>query len=91
MKKLLFIVLAVLCLHVHADDYKILQMNTTSIQIGKSTCKQCDTFSDNDQIVWSADNQAIKAMNLNTKQNKQSETMKPNPMDISQPLPLAGL
>ena len=68
MKKLLFIVLAVLCLHVHADNYKILQMNTTSIQIGKSTCKQGDTFSDNDQIVWSADNQAIKAMNLKTKQ-----------------------
>lgn len=70
MKKFLFVLLLVLCLPVYADDYKILQMNSNSIQIGNSLRKQGDLFSDNDIIVWSDDNQAIKAMHLKTKQIK---------------------
>lgn len=70
MKKILFVLLLVLCLPVYADDYRILQMNSNSIQIGNSIRKQGDLFSDSDIIVWSNDNQAIKAMHLKTKQVK---------------------
>ncbi len=58
------------CLQIHADDYKILQMNTNSVKIGNTVRHQGETFSDNDQIFWSNDNQAIKAMNLRTKQTR---------------------
>lgn len=58
------------CLSLQADNYKILQLNTNEILIGKAKCKQGDTFSDKDIIVWSSDLQAFKAMNLRTKQIK---------------------
>ena len=56
------------CLPIQADNYKILQLNTNDILIGKAKCKQGDTFSDKDLIVWSSDMQAFKAINLRTKQ-----------------------
>ena len=68
MKQILVVLLLVLCIPVHADDYKIVQMNTNSIKIGNSICKQGDVFSDNDNIIWTNENQAMKAMNLKTKQ-----------------------
>jgi len=71
MKKTAFIFIA-LCLSsaLFADDYKILQMNTPSVKIGKQICKVGDTFPDADPIMWSNEKQAIKAMNLTSKQIK---------------------
>jgi hypothetical protein len=71
MKKFAFLFIA-LCLSsaLFADDYKILQMNTPSVKIGKQICKVGDTFPDADPILWSNDKQAIKAMNLTSKQIK---------------------
>lgn len=71
MKKVAFLFIA-LCLSsaLFADDYKILQMNTPSVKIGKQICKVGDTFPDADPILWSNDKQAIKAMNLTSKQIK---------------------
>lgn len=53
-----------------ADNYKILQMNMQSVQIGNKQYKTGDVFPDSDPISWDNDKQAIKAMNLNTKQIK---------------------
>ena len=68
MKKLLFYLFFIICLPIHADNYKILQINSSSIQIGNTMCKQGDTFNDEDPIIWTAEKQAIKAMNLRTGQ-----------------------
>lgn len=71
MKKMaLFISALCLSLASLADNYKILQMNTPSVMIGKQMCKVGDTFPDADPILWSSDKQAIKAMNLTSKQIK---------------------
>jgi hypothetical protein len=71
MKKMALFISA-LCLSMTslADNYKILQMNTPSVKIGKQMCKVGDTFPDADPIMWSNDKQAIKAMNLTSKQIK---------------------
>jgi hypothetical protein len=53
-----------------ADNYKILQMNAQSVKIGNKQYKTGDVFPDSDPISWANDKQAIKAMNLNTKQIK---------------------
>ena len=45
-------------------------MNASYIQIGRHKCKQGDSFSDEDRIKWSSDKEAIKAMNLRTRQIK---------------------
>jgi len=66
------LVLSALCLSMAllADNYKILQMNTPSVKIGDKLYKTGDVFPDSDPISWANDKQAIKAMNLNTKQIK---------------------
>lgn len=66
------LVLSALCLSMTllADNYKILQMNTSSVKIGNKMYKTGDIFPDSDPISWTNDNQAIKAMNLYTKQIK---------------------
>lgn len=66
------LVLSALCLSMTllADNYKILQMNTSSVKIGNKLYKAGDVFPDSDPISWANDKQAIKAMNLNTKQIK---------------------
>lgn len=71
MKKIAMFISA-LCLSLTslADNYKILQMNMPSVKIGKQICKVGDTFPDADPIMWSNDKQAIKAMNLTSKQIK---------------------
>ena len=71
MKKMALFISA-LCLSMTslADNYKILQMNSPSVMIGKQMCKVGDTFPDADPIMWSNDKQAIKAMNLTSKQIK---------------------
>lgn len=51
-----------------ADNYKILQMNTPSVNIGSKICKKGDVFSSDDSIVWSQEEQAFKAQNLQTKE-----------------------
>lgn len=53
-----------------ADNYKILQMNTPSVKIGDQICKAGDVFPDTEPVLWTNDKQAIKAMNLKTKQIK---------------------
>lgn len=71
MKKAALVLLA-LCLSMAllADNYKILQMNTPSVKIGNKLYKTGDVFPDSDPISWANDKQAIKAMNLSTKQIK---------------------
>lgn len=66
------LVLSALCLSMNllADNYKILQMNAQSVKIGNKQYKTGDVFPDSDPISWANDKQAIKAMNLNTKQIK---------------------
>lgn len=59
-----------LCMTLLADNYKILQMNTPAVKIGNKQYKTGDVFPDTDPILWNNDKQAIKAMNLNTKQIK---------------------
>lgn len=71
MKKLALIISAI-CFSISsmADNFKILQMNTPSVKIGNQICKAGDVFPDTEPISWSNDKQAIKAMNLKTKQIK---------------------
>ena len=71
MKKLALIISA-MCFSITslADNYKILQINTSSVKIGKQICKIGDVFPDAEPILWSNDKQAMKAMNLKTKQIK---------------------
>ncbi len=66
------LVLSALCLSMTliADNYKILQMNTQSVKIGNKQYKTGDIFPDSDPISWANDKQAIRTMNLNTKQIK---------------------
>ena len=66
------LLLSVLCssMTLLADSFKILQMNTPSIMIGKKICKSGDVFYDTDPIRWTNEKQVIKAMNQNTKQIK---------------------
>ena len=67
-----FLVLSALLLSTTllADNYKILQMNAQSVKIGNKQYKTGDVFPDSEPISWASDKQAIKAMNLNTKQIK---------------------
>lgn len=53
-----------------ADNYKILQINTPNVKIGKRICSKGDVFSDESVIFWTQDNQAFKAQNLRTKEIK---------------------
>lgn len=52
----------------NADNYKILQMNTSSVKIGNKICGKNDVFSDRDIIYWSKETQAFKAQNTSSKQ-----------------------
>jgi hypothetical protein len=53
-----------------ADDYKILQLNTSYVRIGNRNCTKGDVFSDESVIFWEQDKQAFKAQNLKTKEIK---------------------
>ena len=53
---------------IFADDYKILQLNTSYVKIGNRNCTKGDVFSDESVIFWEKDKQAFKAQNLNTKE-----------------------
>ena len=68
MKQFLIFLFVSICQSIYADNYKILQMNASYIQIGRHKCKQGDSFSDEAQIKWSSEKEAIKAMNLRTRQ-----------------------
>lgn len=71
MKKAVFVLsMLFLSMALLADNYKILQMNMPSVKIGNQICKTGDVFPDVAPILWSNEKQAIKAMNLNTKQIK---------------------
>ena len=70
MRRFSLLVFLCFCLQLHAEDFKILQMNTSSIKIGAVQCKPGDVFSDEDEIFWTNEKQAIKAMNLQTKETR---------------------
>lgn len=53
-----------------ADNYKILQLNTSYVKIGNRNCIKGDVFSDESVIFWEQNKQAFKAQNLNTKEIK---------------------
>jgi len=50
-----------------ADNYKIVFINTPSIEIGGKQLKVGDVFSDADAVSWTTDKQAMKVQNVNTK------------------------
>ena len=56
-----------ICLGIQADDYKILQINTSDIVISGHPRKPGYVFSDVSEIHWKT-NQAIKVQNLRTKE-----------------------
>ena len=64
------ILLVFLSIVVWADRYKILQLNTPQVKIGKRLCSKGDVFSDESVIYWSQKKQAFKAQNLETKEIK---------------------
>ena len=51
-----------------ADNYKILQLNTPHVKIGKRNCSKGDVFSDKSVIHWEQKKQAFKAQNVKTKE-----------------------
>lgn len=69
MRKLCILSLALIAsLLVWADNYKILQMNTPHVKIGKRNCSKGDVFSDKSVIHWEQKKQAFKAQNMKTKE-----------------------
>ena len=63
-------VILLLAIVIWADDYKILQLNTSYVKIGNRNCTKGDVFSDESVIFWEKDKQAFKAQNLRTKEIK---------------------
>lgn len=55
---------------VKADKYRILYTNSNQIKIGNRTAVRGMIFTDNDEIQWSSEKQAIKVLNLSTKRVK---------------------
>ena len=71
MRKFCILSLALIAsLLVWADNYKILQMNTPHVKIGKRNCWKGDVFSDKSVIHWEQKKQAFKAQNMKTKEIK---------------------
>ena len=69
-RKLSLITLLV-CLHMllqsaTADNYRVLFANSANIRIGNQIARRGLEFSDNDQIGWTSDDQALKVVNLST-------------------------
>ncbi len=60
-------VVTILYTSVHADDYRILMLNTETISIGNKTLKKGDIFSDGATIKWANDKQAVKVFNMTSK------------------------
>ena len=67
MRKFFLLVLLLVSASLHAEDFKILFINTESIKIGKNTCVAGDVFSDADKIFWKDGKQAMKVLSLETK------------------------
>ena len=67
MRKFCILVLLLVSASLHAEDFKILFINTESIKIGKNTCVAGDVFSDGDKIFWKDGKQAMKVISLETK------------------------
>ena len=57
-----------LAMAIWADNYKILQLNTSYVKIGNRNCTKGDVFSDEAVIFWEKDKQAFKAQNLKTRE-----------------------
>lgn len=53
-----------------ADDFKLLFVNTGTVNIGGKDCKAGEVVSDKAVIAWSSDKQAIKVQNVSDKKIK---------------------
>ena len=51
----------------HAEEFRILYLNTENIKIGKTVYNVGDTFNDNEKIYWKDGKQAMKVISLDTK------------------------
>lgn len=68
MKKILFLFISVAFTATsNADQYKILHMNTSSINIGGKSLHVGDTFDEEMPIKWESEKQAMKVLNTKTK------------------------
>ncbi len=67
MRKFCILVLLLFSTTLHAENFKILFINTESIKIGKNTCVAGDVFGDGDKIFWKDGKQAMKVISLETK------------------------
>lgn len=50
-----------------ADNYRVLFANSKNIRIGNQIAQKGMMFNDNDEIVWTSENQALKVINLSSK------------------------
>ena len=66
----ILLLVMIVSLVILADNYKILQINTPYVKIGKRNCSKGDVFSDKSVIYWGQKKQAFKAQNLKTKEIK---------------------
>lgn len=67
MRRFILILTLFASVSLHAEDFKILFVNSESIKIGKTVRKAGDTFSDTEKIYWKDGKQAMKVISLESK------------------------
>lgn len=69
MKRITILLWLSMCLgHLSADEYKVLFVNDTNLKFSNGkTIHVGDVFSDEKDIIWEKERQAVKAINLTTK------------------------
>lgn len=67
MRRFILILTLFASVSMHAEDFKILFVNSESIKIGKTVRKVGDTFSDTEKIYWKDGKQAMKVISLESK------------------------
>ena len=67
MRRFILILTLFASVSVHAEDFRILFVNSESIKIGKTIRKAGDTFSDTERIYWKDEKQAMKVISIETK------------------------
>lgn len=71
MKKVIFLIVAfAISAVLKAERYKIIAMNTPSVEIGEKEFVKGDTISDIHDINWKAPREAIKVLNLATRKQE---------------------
>lgn len=61
-------VTATTCMTINATEFKIIALNTPTIEIGGQNLTKGDRFSDSESISWQSPRQAMKVVNLSTKE-----------------------